>query len=65
MYSHRNEFLQDFGSYAENDPSRVFTCIRASANTGGNTHTGTKIAGAPELRVLTVPKTCVFETHGF
>ena len=30
-----------------------------------NIHTGTKIVGAPKLRVLKVPRTCDFETHRF
>ena len=29
MYSHRNEFPQEFGSFAENDSSRIFSCIRS------------------------------------
>ena len=33
MYTPRNNFPQ-FGSYAENDSSKIFSCIRASANTG-------------------------------
>ena len=33
MYSHRNAFPQEFGEYAENDPSNIFSCICASANT--------------------------------
>ena len=34
MYSHRIEFLQESSYSAENDPSKIFSCIRASANTG-------------------------------
>ena len=34
MYSHRHEFPQEFGSYAENDPSITLSCIHASAKTG-------------------------------
>ena len=34
MYSHRNEFPQEFGQYVENDSSKIFSCISASANTG-------------------------------
>ena len=34
MYSHRNEFSQEFGNYAENDSSKIVSCICASANTG-------------------------------
>ena len=34
MYSHRNEFPQEFGNCAENNSSKLFSCIRASANTG-------------------------------
>ena len=34
MYSHRIEFLQESSYSAESDPSKRFSCIRASANTG-------------------------------
>ena len=34
MYSHRNEIPQEFGQYADNDPAKKLSCIRASANTG-------------------------------
>ena len=34
MYSHRIEFPHESSYSAENDPSKIFSCIRASANTG-------------------------------
>ena len=34
MYSHRNEFLHELGTYVENTSSKIFARIRASANTG-------------------------------
>ena len=33
MYSQRNDFPQEFGKYAENNPSKIFSCIRMSVNT--------------------------------
>ena len=29
MYSHRNEFPQEFGYFVENDSSKMLSCIRA------------------------------------
>ena len=34
MYSHRKELLQELCKYAENNSSKIFSCICASANTG-------------------------------
>ena len=34
MYSHLDEFPPKYGKYTEDYSSRIFSCIRASANTG-------------------------------